>query len=142
MRNTFFFTLLLLSTVFATEVRILQSTCTSNADCSNGRVCDTKTGNCVGCLQYSDCPIGLICNSEIKECKRPCQFHQECGFNFYCNYTSTPPSCEPKGCVHNGDCLDRSDCSDGLCTLTNPCTSQSDCLAGEMCDTYLGQCVY
>src|SRR5262245_49027580 len=49
------------------------SGCTTNADCANdpnGDVCDTMTGDCVGCLPSNDqCPSGQYCNPTTDQCE-------------------------------------------------------------------------
>jgi hypothetical protein len=83
--------------------------CTSTNDCHGpDMLCDTQTGECVGCIEATDCPADRpLCVAETGQCS-------ECAKNADCPITN--PAC---------------DLADGHC---EQCNIDSDCEAGFACD--------
>ena len=80
--------------------------CTSNSDCTGGKLCKTSTGVCVTCLSDSNCTGGQTCNTTTNVCQ-------------------SPP------CTTNADCTDPAlpACVTGSC---KQCTTSADCAANTI----------
>jgi hypothetical protein len=114
MKKIILIALILVVLTQAASIRMLQTsesdsndaqvTCTTDADCSNGDLCNTNSGFCAKCLQDSDCDSGLQCITSEGECGHRCNVHDDCFLNAHCDYTTSPYSCHANRCTHNGDC--------------------------------------
>lgn len=121
--------------------------CKSNSECTEGRVCDTKTGKCHICTANSQCSTGQICsvgkciaapntcttNSDCTggqacvggQCK-PCASSAQCSSGQIC----VSGKCQAPMCTSNSQCVGGQVCSNGLCQA---CTASSQCTGGQVC---------
>ena len=102
--------------------------CTSDAQCTGGKVCNLVTNRCVQCNTNAECSAGQFCTNN--QCGG-CTTDSQC----------SPNICNPVtgGCVQ---CNSNTDCSGGQVCLSNtcqPCTSDAQCGGGFTCQS--GSCV-
>ena len=107
--------------------------CVSDADCAGdpgGSVCDTKTGDCVGCLPSNDmCPAGEFCDPATKTCEPGCTDATDCA-------NPATPHCNASAntCV---ECLQDNECMPGNVCVVNTCipgcSLQQPCQIGFTC---------
>ncbi|MBK8998931.1 MAG: choice-of-anchor L domain-containing protein [Myxococcales bacterium] len=111
--------------------------CQSSADCAGnpgGPICETATGNCVGCLGASDCPSGQWCNTATKQCGAGCDEATDCsGATPLCD--SATNTCV--GCLADTDCPSGQICSSKACatgcSVTQPCPNSGDTCCTASC---------
>lgn len=141
------------------------TSCTSNADCSSGKVCDRASGSCVAaptvCTSNSDCANAAggktTCDLTSGACVE-CNVASDCTGSAQCTNHScvAVPTCKnsldcPTGqvcdtttshcvaCVQSGDCKTGEVCAANVCRAT--CTSDKTCTPlGQLCDTTSGHC--
>jgi len=119
--------------------------CLEDRACGAGQVCDKLNYTCVECNRDEDCPPDEVCAPEIKQCR-------ECNQNSDCERGK---SCQEHQCVTcsaNDSCAGNSCncCPSGTqCAAPTPgaqpscveCTTDSQCAAGQKCDSINGRCV-
>jgi hypothetical protein len=105
--------------------------CSSDADCANapgGDVCDTMTGQCVGCVPGdATCQKGEYCNPATQHCEAGCDAQDDCDAPLVCD--SMKHACV--GCTGDADCAAGSICAAGTCVPG--CNPQHDCQLGDTC---------
>ncbi len=132
------------------------SNCTTDADCSifgSGLVCNSGLCEPVpeGCQNDSDCDAPKVCHADASEngtCANACTSDADCttliGPGLECNMDTFR-------CVHKTSCQNDSDCYAGeVCNTDNmgglcsqPCTDDTFCdslYSGLVCDTASGHC--
>lgn len=112
--------------------------CVTDADCAKdpkGDVCNTDTGDCVGCLPSNDtCPVGKYCNPSTEQCEVGCTDDSDCNpaNNLLCN----PQTHKCVGCVEDTSCPLGSICIASTCVPgcndSHPCQPGSSC-CGNTC---------
>jgi hypothetical protein len=108
---------------------------------ANLDVCDTATGDCVGCESDTNCAgtAKPLCEPTLEECVA-CLQNSDCGvaapYCFLGDHTCVV-------CVSNADCpSDKPICSDRDFQCRAGCTTDSQCMAPTpFCDTSTSQCV-
>ena len=113
------------SSTYAVQGPVLTALCTSNFDCTGGKLCNISTGACVvpgqTCGPGSSCGIGQSCN----------------GSNM-CISTGGP-------CTSNAQCVSGQVCNLTTSTCVAPtggsCTANVDCIGGQICNTTTNLCV-
>ena len=111
--------------------------CTTDSQCQSdptygpSTICDTTTGACVP----------ATCTSAGATCNNPADFC--CGAGGAIDCAGTGCSCVPGNCCQNSDCS--ANPSGGICGAGGPnvcgkCTLDSQCPAGDVCNTGTGQC--
>jgi hypothetical protein len=126
--------------------------CKTDADCAldpKGKLCDTSTGDCVGCLPQNDqCPQGQYCSPATNQCEVGCTEDADCNpeSNLLCD-TSTH-NCV--GCVEDANCPLGSICIADTCVAgcndTHPCQPGFSCCNSTCYDLaedeeHCGDCV-
>jgi hypothetical protein len=115
----------------------VEPTCKSDADCAqnpqNHHVCDTTTGDCIGCLPAKDmCPEGQYCDPATNTCAVGCTDASDCNpggvGNLFCE--TTTHSCV--GCLADTDCPIGSVCSLNQICIQG-CSDIQSCEAGLSC---------
>jgi len=105
--------------------------CASDADCSNGLLCDTEAGSCVACFQDSDCGQG---SCREGQCVVGCQNDGDCA----------PGVCDETA-GHCVTCTADADCGSGRCDVATQacvgCLADGDCAAPTTCDEATRTCV-
>jgi hypothetical protein len=99
--------------------------CTKNADCTSGKVCNTVSGVCVGCLTDANCSGSTpVCNQTTATCVAGCVTSADC--------SGGTPVCDTGNKVCVG-CLADEDCSGGtpVCKSSNKtcvaCLTNANC---------------
>jgi len=78
------------------------TSCTSNANCTGGKVCNTTTGVCVTCLTDSQCSGSTPkCKTSTGTCVG-CNVNSDCGAGLVCNSSSN--TCVGGPCTTGADC--------------------------------------
>lgn len=136
--------------------------CSDDAQCSNGLVCDTAANACVtldlgsigaSCTRKQRCPTGATCLIEPgllvgvcgapKRADEPCQAATDCQAHLTCTATDGGSVCGPRldnqaSCTVARDCHVLSACVSGRCvdqpTLGKDCSTTSNCLFGACVD--------
>ncbi|TAK27961.1 MAG: hypothetical protein EPO40_14775 [Myxococcaceae bacterium] len=112
--------------------------CGSDADCSSspdGRVCDTLTGRCVGCVPTADtCSPSRHCDPATLSCAEGCRSDEGCrvssdGGAAALRCDTTRHECVQ--CVADGDCPSGRLCTGGACVAG--CSPSRACPGGETC---------
>jgi Cys-rich repeat protein len=123
--------------------------CVTDADCGEGRVCDTATGQCkakgvvvdggLSCTDASDCPASERCEPTTKLCVPKCTSDADCGEGHTCD-TATG-QCEEKvvdrslSCTADSDCLEAELCHPTAKVCVQTCVSGADCPdSAKTCD--------
>lgn len=107
--------------------------CKNDNDCGKdptGPICDTGTGECVGCLPQEDkCLAGQYCNPTIKQCEVGCTDDTDCtqGSDQNCDV----PTHKCVGCVTDTNCNPGSICISDTCVPG--CSDSQPCQAGFSC---------
>lgn len=112
--------------------------CGSNADCQDSPmapVCDTETGECVGCTADDDpCLEGSYCDVAQQTCVPGCLDDEHCGGALVCDTDTN----QCQGCVQDGDCPLGTLCNAGTCepgcTEMHPCQPGLACCGGDCVD--------
>ncbi len=115
--------------------------CSSNADCANEsyKLCDTKTGMCVECLQPSDCPTGTYC-AATEHCDTGCATDADCATgDAGATETCDPTTHTCKGCKQDTDCQPGTVCQTSTSECVPGCTPDHACATGRTCCSM--QCV-
>jgi hypothetical protein len=144
------------------------SSCSTNAECTNGYVCNpdqslppfcgatcVQTGLGPGCTSDASCAsmgANFICDGECtcyvgppavgpaSVCIAGCTKDADCGPSLACN---TMHRCKPAACSSAAPCTGDFTCSGGFCAA-KPCTTDADC-AGHCvsgaCSATAGRCV-
>ncbi len=109
------------------------SDCEDDADCDGDEVCDTESGECVGCVDATDCDGDELCDDG--SCVE-CIGDDDCAGDDVCRLGSCAE------CNEDADCDDGEVCRSGECVDDDddPCDGV-DCPSGEFCDPDLGLCV-
>ena len=89
-------------------------------------MCDTSTGQCVGCLAPSDCPSGQYCDLTNHTCNAGCDEAGDC--------TAPTPMCDTTSnqcaeCLIDTDCPSGQICAGGACAVG--CSVSQPCQAGN-----------
>ena len=114
--------------------------CLSDPDCPSGKVCNTVSKVCVGCLTSANCSgTTKVCDAGTNTC---------IGCNSDANCTGTTPVCDTPNTTCVG-CLNNTNCASGqICDVPNKtcipaqCTTNLDCSSnanGHACNA--GVCV-
>lgn len=115
------------------------SGCTSNSDCTGGKLCNAVTGNCVGCFNDTNCSGSTpVCDLSTATCVEGCLSNSDCsGATPKCNISTK--TCEA-GCVSNTDCpIETPICKTDDSTCVK-CIFNTDCTGiSEVCSN--GDCV-
>lgn len=111
--------------------------CSSTAECTSPSICNTTTGLCGPCTTNSQCPSNTpICNGGV--CTASCRTNATCG-NFVCNINSQ--LCQACNISTAYACTAPDVCNTGNGQCLPPCTSDSDCSGGFICNNgTCGQC--
>lgn len=93
-----------------------ESACTSDADCSGPKHCDTESGRCIipSCSDDTDCQSGYRCNGDgkcVPECTicQSCNSRSDCGANAVCAKVDGDGHCVTR-CGDGGGCPGNSQC--------------------------------
>ncbi|XP_043229156.1 multiple epidermal growth factor-like domains protein 10 [Amphibalanus amphitrite] len=142
--------------------------CSENSQCVS-RICDSKTQQCVDCVNSLGCPDNSFCSADLK-CVRKGMFRDVCTSDNQCLSNKCGPKNRCVQCSRVQDCDSTThfcDLVDGACTplgragqicstteqclpsltcspVTNKCVQclfNTDCLSGQRCDNTLGMCV-
>jgi hypothetical protein len=121
--------------------------CTTNADCMNAggggqlTICDTGTGDCIGCKTNADCTGTMhpLCDTATDRCV-DCLENKDCGAAAPRCYLGDHMCVE---CLSNSDCGSAQPiCQPGDFTCHAGCTSNSQCSGvTPLCNTVDSQCV-
>ena len=132
-------------------------TCSSDADCVGAELCHPGAKVCVQtCTAGADCPTsaktcGMISSTDTRMvCK--CETDALCakddrGSGTTLSCSTAYSVCAPPGtafkCTQNSDCKagETCDTASGACKAGPACTKDSDCASGKACDTTAGACV-
>jgi hypothetical protein len=103
--------------------------CSADSDCASPTpVCDTGTGECVGCLPANDtCDQGQWCNPQTNACEVGCTDASDCGADATCD----PNTHQCVACTTNADCAAGTICVSSTCVPG--CAPDHDCDAGFTC---------
>ena len=95
-------------------------TCQSNADCSAGQVCDTRSGTCGPCKSSGQCALHQSCQAPSPNQPNACVYQPGYGGD----------------CTANGDCQAGQLCRQGLCLPSNQVTTcpSGACPSGQRCN--------
>jgi hypothetical protein len=111
--------------------------CQSSDECNqpSATVCDTETGQCVGCTAAEDpCLLGTYCDPDAQLCIPGCIDDSNCGGNLICDVANN----QCTGCVQDGDCPAGTLCNGGVCepgcTPMHPCQPGLACCSGDCVD--------
>lgn len=136
-------------------------TCSTDADCLSTELCHPGAKVCVQtCTTSSDCPssaktCGAISGSSETRLVCQCSTDALCAQDDRVSGTTLSCStaysvCVPPGsgtmpakCTQNSDCKagETCDTASGACVAAAGCTKDSDCSSGQACDTSSGACV-
>lgn len=113
-------------------------------NCTTLQTCDPATGECLEpstCVSDADCTEARICAGGSCVEAPGCRSHTDCGLNEYCDPSLL--ECAPEGCVANSDCPGELVCTDGgycgTCSASTPCPGNQSCMSGSCFDAT--QCV-
>lgn len=115
-----------------TDTPSTSTKCTSNSNCTGGKVCKTSTGVCVACLTDSNCTGGQTCNTTTNVCEStPCTTDANCT-------NPALPSCVSgtcRQCTTSADCtgnaiyssVGKNTCETGTTNACVECVVDGDC---------------
>ena len=130
-------------------------------NCTEFQICDETTGTCVEpttCVTNADCTEGRVCIGGDCITAPECVTNADCASDEYCDIALQ--ACTPEGCTSGAQCPDSLVCADegycGTCSSSVPCpgaqqclgatcfdaaecTTDADCTMGRTCNT--GVCV-
>lgn len=122
--------------------------CLNDSACARGNICENW--NCTpGCRNDAGCSSGEYCFSKICV-PRTCTRDSDCGDvnKFRCvksTYTALCQSCSGSGCTNcttDLNCAPTEKCTSGSCVVNGTkCTINSQCPAGKICRTSVGDCI-
>ncbi|MCG3173614.1 MAG: hypothetical protein GMKNLPBB_01813 [Myxococcota bacterium] len=119
-------------------------TCNSDSSCTDPerKLCDVRTGNCIGCRVNADCVTATkkVCHPQKFLCVQ-CSKDSECLVGERCDSTGT---CRSKSyCETNADCNPGFECertSNRCVEKLVVCLSDLDCQPWQFCDRSLSVC--
>ncbi len=118
--------------------------CTSDASCANGTVCDPWTQKCSKCVVNWQCPVGNVCVEKSCIAMETCALDADCagvtatgGVPLPICATATQLCIE---CAATVDCGANQTCNGGKCELVLICKSTNQCPGNLICDPILGKC--
>jgi hypothetical protein len=107
--------------------------CKSDGDCMAhpaGPVCDTETGDCVGCLPANDtCPTAQFCDPAVKACAPGCKDDADCAEGAAARCDVAAHACVE--CLADADCAPGTICIGAACVPG--CSPTQDCQPGFTC---------
>ncbi len=108
-------------------------------NCTEFQTCDESTGTCLEpdtCVTNADCTDGRICQGGDCVVAPGCITSADCGDDAYCDLTLQ--ECAPEGCTGDSQCPNSLVCTDdgycGLCSSSAPCPGNQQCLGGTCFD--------
>ncbi len=124
------------------EPGTVETTCTTDADCGEGKVCKSgvcETSSDPECMSDADCEDGKACVEGV--CKpsseeKPCAADEDCEDGNVCAEGVCKPSSEEKPCAADEDCEDGKACVEGVCKPSSEektCAADEDCEDGNVC---------
>lgn len=118
-----------------------QSSCSKDAECTGGRVCDEPNQRCVDCVESADCSPGALCVGNACLAPVGCSNSLDC-----VSAAADRKICDPitelcVQCVGAEDCPEHNDCLQNRCVPYLPCVNSLDCKSGLVCDPVTSRCV-
>jgi hypothetical protein len=133
--------------------------CSAQNPCPSGQVC--TAGVCVQtttCETHGDCPVGQMCDVQACTASTTCHADADCTMSgFWCDFRGTCVPHTTGQCRTGADCTGGDLCIEGVCThasatcqfeydcppgtacvnaqCTGVCAQDSDCVAGDSCNT-------
>ncbi len=118
--------------------------CNDNNQCTDQN-CEIRSGRC----NYFDipCPEGMVCDPRTGQCGSPCETHEACADDQFCNGEEqcTNGTCQPgtDPCASNERCDEELDECSPICLTNDDCldTDEFFCNGKLICDSPSGTCV-
>jgi hypothetical protein len=108
--------------------------CTSDTQCSAGRICDAASRTCHdGCRSDSQCSTGQIC-ATTNQCVTGCRSDGQCAGGHICDSNDQCVT----GCRTDSQCATGSICDNLVCRAG--CRADSQCASGSICQPSMLTC--
>jgi Cys-rich repeat protein len=130
-----------------TSIGCLPLPCQSDSECTDGKLCDYNTGECVtqgsgaACMDDSTCGrercLNGFCTTGGFPVDTPCTADSDCSYGDVCGLLGVcvAPEVGGEACDRDSQCMPGLSCLSGSCGgyLGGYCMTDSNCAAGQVC---------